>query len=581
MDTSGVAAFAHQDARLWRAKLRHSSRRFIMAGRVRRASIAVLPAVICLVASGALTTSARGDDNWPQWRGPAGTGAASAAKTPVEWSESKNIKWKVKIPGEGTSTPIIWGNQVFIQTAIPTGKKVEAAAANADAPPAASATAAQNPPAEQSSSSSLLDRFDVNKDGKISRSEVPEGTLRRIFDRIVEQYKLDAEKTYTRAELEKIMGVSASPESRPSGENRPGQGNQPPQRRPGGGGPGGFGGGRGGRPTEPFQFVIICLDRQTGKVIWQQVACEQLPHEGHHPDGSFAAASPVTDGKHVLAYFGSRGLYCYDMKGELKWSQDFGDQRMQNGFGEGTSPTLHGDTVIINWDHEGGSFIIALNKNTGDTLWKKSRDERSSWSTPIIVEHDGKFQVVTTATNKIRSYDLASGELIWECSGLTSNTIPSPVSADGMVYATSGFRGNALLAIRLGRTGDLTNTDAIVWKHGRSTPYVPSPLLYGDKLYLFASNNAVLSCFDVKSGRALIEAQRLQGIQGVYASPVGAGGKIYLVGREGGTIVLKESDKLDVLATNRLPDRFDASPAIAGNDLYLRGRESLYCIAEK
>jgi outer membrane protein assembly factor BamB len=550
-----------------------------MSTRTRVPSIAILSATLSLVASISAASPARGEDNWPQWRGPAGTGAAAAATPPVEWSETKNVKWKVKIPGEGTSTPIIWGNQVFIQTAIPTGKKVEAAAAAADDPPAAPPAAAQTPPSGESSSSRLLDRLDVNKDGKISRSEVPEGTLRNIFDRMVAQHKLDPDKTYTRAELEKILGVSASPEARPSGENRPGPGNQPPQRRPGGGG--GFGGGRGARPTEPFQFVLMCLDRQTGKVIWQQTACEQLPHEGHHPDGSFAAASPVTDGKHVLAYFGSRGLYCYDMSGKLQWSQDFGDQRMQNGFGEGTSPTLHGDTVIINWDHEGGSFIIALNKNTGDTIWKKSRDERTSWSTPIVVEHDGKPQVITTATSKIRSYDLATGDLIWECKGLTPNTIPSPVSSDGMVYATSGFRGSALLAIRLGRTGDLTGTDAIVWSHGRSTPYVPSPLLYGDKLYLFASNNAVLSCFDAKSGRALIESQRLQGIQGVYASPVGAGGRIYLVGRDGGTIVLKESDKLDVLATNRLPDRFDASPAIAGSELFLRGRESLYCIAEK
>jgi outer membrane protein assembly factor BamB len=546
-----------------------------MSARNRLGSIAALLATLTVIVSVSTATPTRAADNWPQWRGPLGTGAAPAASPPVEWSETKNVKWKAKIPGDGTSTPIIWGNQVFIQTAIPTGKKVADATPKSEATPASPRPAEAPPP--QSSSSRLLDRFDVNKDGKISRAEVPEGTLRDVFDRMATQYKLDPEKTYTRAELEKIMGVTATPENRPGAENPPGPGGSP-QRRPGGGG-GGFG--RGARPTEPYQFVLMCLDRQTGKVLWQQVACEQLPHEGHHPDGSFAAASPVTDGKHVLAYFGSRGLYCYDMAGKLQWSHDFGDQRMQNGFGEGTSPTLHGDTVIINWDHEGESFIIALDKNTGDTIWKNSRDERTSWSTPLVVEHDGKLQVVTTATRKIRSYDLATGKLIWECSGLTPNTIPSPVSADGMLYATSGFRGNALLAIRLGRSGDLTGTDAIVWSHGRSTPYVPSPLLYGDRLYLYAGNNAVLSCFDVKSGRALIEATRLQGLQGVYASPVGAGGKIYLVGRDGGALVLKESDKLEVLATNRLPDRFDASPAVAGAELFLRGREYLYCLAEK
>ena len=198
-----------------------------------------------------------------------------------------------------------------------------------------------------------------------------------------------------------------------------------------------------------------------------------------------------------------------------------------------------------------------------------------------MVEHAGKSQVVTAATQKIRSYDVATGELLWECSGLGPNTIPSPVAAGGIVFAMSGFQRNALLAIRLGGTGDLTDSDAVVWRHNRSTPYVPSPLLYRDKLYFYASNNAILSCFDAKSGRALIEAQRLQGLQGVYASPVGASGKIYLVGRDGATIVLKESDKLEVLATNRLSDRFDASPAVVGKELYLRGRENLYCIAEK
>src|SRR5712692_3406669 len=231
--------------------------------------------------------------------------------------------------------------------------------------------------------------------------------------------------------------------------------------------------------------------------------------------------------------------------------------RIAMSFGEGSSPALYGDTLVVNWDNEGDSFIIALDKNTGKTLWKQPREERTSWSTPLIVEHDGKAQIVTAATRRIRSYDLASGKLIWECAGLTPNVIPSPVAGDGMVYPISGFRGNALLAIRLGGTGDLTGTDAIVWRHNKSTPYVPSPLLYGDKLYFFAGNNGILSCFDAKSGRA------------------------YLAGRNGATLVIKRSDKLEVLATNRLEEKFDASPAVAGNELFLRGREHLYCLAEK
>lgn len=340
--------------------------------------------------------------------------------------------------------------------------------------------------------------------------------------------------------------------------------------------------GGGPKPSEVHQFVILSLDRQSGKVLWQQTAREEVPHEGYRQnEGSFASSSPLTDGQHVFAYFGSRGLYCYDLNGKLQWSQDLGKMRIALGFGEGNSPTLSGDSIIVNWDNENGSFIIALDKNTGKTLWKEPREERTSWSTPLVVEYDGKPQVVTAATSKIRSYEPATGKLIWECGGLTRNVIPSPVAGGGVVYCMSGFSGNALLAIRLGRTGDLTGTDAIVWSHKRNTPYVPSPLLYGDKLYFFSNNNGILSCFDAKSGQALINAERLEALPRVYASPVGASGRVYLAGRDGTTIVLKQSDKLELLATNSLDEKFDASPAAVGQELFLRGKEHLYCIAEK
>jgi outer membrane protein assembly factor BamB len=237
--------------------------------------------------------------------------------------------------------------------------------------------------------------------------------------------------------------------------------------------------------------------------------------------------------------------------------------------------------LLVNWDNEDGSFITALDKNSGKTLWKQPREEHTSWSTPLVIEKDGKAQVVVTATSKIRSYDPASGKLNWECGGLTHNVIPSPVADSEMVYCTSGFQGNALLAIHLGGSGDLTGTDAVAWTYKKSTPYVPSPLLYDGKLYFFANNNAVLSCLDAKTGKVLVDAQRIEGLQGVYASPLGAGGKVYLAGRNGATVVLKQSDKVEVLATNRLDDKFDASPAAVGKDLFLRGREYLYCIAEK
>ena len=454
---------------------------------------------------------AAADANWPQWRGPLQNGVAPSADPATTWSETSNIRWKVKIPGEGSATPLIWDNLVFIQTAIPTGKK-------ADANPSGS--------------------------------------------------------------------NDASPAARPESGNGPNPGAPPgPGGGPGGsGGPGGRRGGFGGgpKPTEAYQFVVLCLDRSTGKVLWQQVAREEVPHEGvRQNEGTFASGSGVTDGQHVWAYFGSRGLYCYDSKGKLEWSQDLGKMRIAMGFGEGSSPTLYKDELIVNWDNEDGSFIIALDKNTGKTLWKQSREEHTSWATPLVVEPQGKAQIVVAATGKIRSYDPASGNLNWECGGLTRNVIPSPVADGDMVYCMSGFQGNSLLAIRLGRNGDLTGTDAIAWNYKKSTPYVPSPLLYNGKLYFFAVNNAVLSCLDARTGKVLMDAERLDGLQGVYASPLGAGGRVYLAGRNGATVVLKESDKIEVLATNKLDDKFDASPAAVGKDLFLRGREYLYCVAEK
>ena len=188
---------------------------------------------------------------------------------------------------------------------------------------------------------------------------------------------------------------------------------------------------------------------------------------------------------------------------------------------------------------------------------------------------------MVTATGKIRSYDLASGEVVWECGGLTRNVIPCPVADPDLVYCMSGFQGNALLAIRLGRTGDLTGSDAIAWTYKKSTPYVPSPLLYNGKLYFFAVNTGTLTCLDTKTGSPLIDAQKLEDLAGVYASPIGADGRVYLAGRNGVTVVLKLSDTLEVLATNRLDEKFDASPAAVGKELFLRGRDYLYCITEK
>ena len=338
--------------------------------------------------------------------------------------------------------------------------------------------------------------------------------------------------------------------------------------------------GRSAAPSSIHQFVIFAINRSDGSIRWKQIAREEAPHEGTHQTGSWAANSPVTDGEHVYAYFGSRGLYCYDMQGNLQWEKDLGDMATKMSFGEGSSPVLYGDAIILNWDHEGNSFITVLDKRTGEVVWKKDRDEGTSWATPIVVEHNGNPQIIINATHRTRSYDLATGETLWECGGMTANTIPSPVTADGIVYVTSGFRGNALQAIRLADAeGDITGAAAVLWEYDRDTPYVPSPLLYGDTLYFLKHNKGILSSFNVNTGEAHYGPERLEGIAEVYASPVGASDRIYIASRDGVTLVIKHGSTFEVLAENVLDDGFNASPAIADKEIFLRGNKSLYCIA--
>jgi outer membrane protein assembly factor BamB len=414
---------------------------------------------------------------WPQWRGPFATGVSPYGNPPVEWGETKNVKWKIEVPGKGHATPIIWGNQVFISTAVDTGKE-----------------------------------------GK------PKGK-----DDGQEQFHSWMQPTTT---------------------------------------------------TKIHKFVVLSINRQTGKILWQRTVNEEWPQEGRsHGLGSWASNSPVTDGKHVYAYFGSRGLYCLDMKGNLKWKRDFGQMDKRMTFGEGSSPALYGDKIVVLWDHEGQSFLFVLDKKTGKDAWKVERDEGTSWSTPLIIKYKGKPQVITSATKFVRSYDLATGQLLWKCTGLTPNVIPHPMEANGIVYVASGFRGNALFAVRLaGAKGDLTNTDAIAWKLDKNTPYAPSMVLYQNILYMLKSNNGILSCYDAGNGKEHYSKQRLEGLGNVYSSPAAAKDRIYIIGHKGTMYVIRHGTKFEVLAKNTLNDTFNASPAIVGNEIYLRGYKNLYCI---
>ena len=411
---------------------------------------------------------------WASWRGPLGTGAAPAGEPPIEWGEKKNVRWKTTLPGKGHSTPVIWGDRIFLTSAASFG--------------------------------------DATKEDH-EHSDGDHDNMTPEFHQ---------------------------------------------------------------------RSVVLAIDRSDGSILWEKIVDEERPHESTHVTGSWASNSPVTDGEHVIASFGSRGIYCLTIDGELTGKKDLGDMKVKHGHGEGSSPALHGDTVVVNWDHEGSSFAIALDKNTGAEIWKAPRDEVSSWSTPLIIEQAGKPQAVIAATTRVRSYDLTDGRVLWECGGLSNNVVASPVAADGFLYAASSYEFQAMFAIRLeGASGDLTGTEAVTWKIDRHTPYVPSPLLYRGKLFFIRHLQAFLSCLDAKTGAPIFGPRRLPGFQMIYSSPVGAGGKVYVLSRNGVMLVIESDGKYDLLAANQLEDSFSASPAIVDDELYLRGEHHLYCIAKE
>ena len=328
------------------------------------------------------------------------------------------------------------------------------------------------------------------------------------------------------------------------------------------------------------RFEVLAVDRTTGKPLWQRTASVATPHEGYHRTyGSFASNSPVTDGTRLFAFFGSRGLYAYDMRGELLWKKDFGVQmRMDMAFGEGTPLTLHDGRLLLHFDHLDTGFLVMLDPATGREIWRTKRSEPYNWAAPYVAHHGGRRQIIVNGLT-VRSYAFETGELLWEAAGLGENTIPQAVQHEDLVFAMSGHTVKMLMAIRLGRTGDLTGTDAIVWSTPRGAAYTPSPVLHEGRLYV-VTDNGMISCFDARTGKPHYQQQRLPKPYGFKASPVGANGRLYLATEEGDVVVVRMGDRFEVLATNALEGQsFIASPVIVDGTIYLRSRTHLFAIA--
>lgn len=334
-----------------------------------------------------------------------------------------------------------------------------------------------------------------------------------------------------------------------------------------------------GSPLQKLQFDLLCYDREDGQLRWRKTATEGRPHEGTHRTNGYSSASPCTDGKYVFAHFGSQGIHCYTVDGDHVWSRQLGQLSMRNGFGEGSSPTLAGDKVIVPWDHEGQSYLFALDIRTGESVWQVERDEPSCWATPLVVEHAGRQQIIMNGQTCARAYDLESGEELWRCPGQTQRPVASAVAADGFVFIGSGHRGSFLGAFRLGGTGDIEDTPSVVWTLTRNTPDIASPLLSNGRLYFHKGKSGILSCLDATSGRPHYTAERT-GLGAIYASPIAAGGHVYLTDRDGTTVVIKDADQLTVVAENSVGETVDATPAPVGDELFIRGEKHLFCISE-
>jgi outer membrane protein assembly factor BamB len=417
---------------------------------------------------------------WPAWRGPLATGEAATGDPPLEWNETQNVRWKTAIPGAGTSTPIVWDDTIYLQTATSLGE---------------------------------------------------ERSPRQTEFAFPEQREVYRGLAYFRA-------------------------------------------------TRDYEFALVAVDRESGRMRWRRVLRVEQPSEGRHPTNTFASASPSTDGRRIIAFFGSRGLDALNMRGELIWERDFGEMTTRNGWGEGSSPTLFRDRVVVTWDHEGDSFIAALDASTGRELWRQARPEPTTWATPLVVPVGDRIQVIANGQQQVRGYDLETGEVLWHGPGLTFNSIPSPVHVNGVAYLTSGFQGNVLLAVDLLRArGDIEKSGALLWRRDRDTPYVASPLVYRGSVYVFKHLQGILTALDARTGAVQYGPVRIPEIPDLYASPVAAAGRIYVAGRDGRTVVLRHGPALDVLAVNELDDGFDASPAVAGDEIYLRGRKALYRIS--
>ena len=421
-------------------------------------------------------------DHWPQFRGPNATGVSQNTNLPDKWSAEDNVAWKQDIPGRGWSSPVIWGNQVFLTTVINSGET--------------------------------------------------EAAKKGLY----------------------------------------------------------FGGNRPKPPATDHDWQVLCLNLDDGEIAWQRTVHQGKPLTSIHVKNSFASETPTTDGKHVYAVFGGLGVFCLDMNGEIIWQKTIDPSKTRYGWGFAASPILHQDRLYVLNDNDESSSLLALDKMTGEEIWRVDRDEKSNWSTPYIWEHDGGTEIVVPATGRVVSYGL-DGKEKWSLSGMSSITIATPYEHKGLLIISSGYVGDPsrpLYAIRPGATGDIslvdeeTSNEFIAWAQPTAAPYNPSTIAYDGVIYVL-HDRGLMAAYDAKTGEEIYSKQRIPKGRGFTSSPWAYDGKLFCLNENGETFVIRAGREFELLHTNMLmeDDMGMATPAIVDNHLLIRTAARLYCIKQE
>lgn len=436
----------------------------------------LLTSAVCLICSTCLVAA---DVQWPQFRGGPAAGVAPDGPLPDSWDTTKNVAWKTAIPGLGWSSPIVWGDRVFVTSVVSEGK-----------------------------------------------TEDPKKGLY-------------------------------------------------------------FGGERAKPPTDEHRWVVYCLDLPTGMIVWERTAFKGAPSAGRHVKNSYASETPVTDGERIYAYFGNVGMFCYDMNGKELWSWKSGSFKTFASWGTAASPVLHQDRLYIQNDNEEKSSLVALDRRTGDEVWRVDREEKSNWATPFVWVNDRRTEIVTAGKGKVRSYDL-NGKVLWELKGMSSIAIPTPFARHGLLYVSSGYildKLRPIYAIRPGASGDITlkedqeSSEYIAWCNRLAGPYNPSPLVYGDYLYVLY-DRGIVACYEARTGKEVYSKQRITSANAFTASPWAYNGKLFCLSEEGETIVIQAGREFKILGKNPLEEMCLATPAVSGDRLLVRTASKLYCLRQ-